>query len=307
MSQSVSTQIHSDPDIEKAFKLPASARYFNVSVLWIFYYTHIIKALYRIKIRHEAVTLISFLFGVAAGVMLLRPGYLSLVFAALFIHLKDLFDACDGSLARLQGRTNRIARFLDSLCDFAAITWMIVALAVRLYPSHGVEVFFLAALAWLSLFVQCSYFNYYLVAYTKLHGSTNVRHDERPTSRDKGLYSDSWKRHLLIVFQYLYKMVYGWQDRLIAAVDGGSVRRIYKRASFQLEDRERCEWYGDKRLLTLNTPLCFGTHLFILIVASLLSFPQLFLYTVLVAGNSYLLFNYFYRLHRFSAKADGEK
>ncbi len=298
MSQQISDQINRGPDLDKAFKLPKSARYFNVSVLWINYYTHIIKALYRIKIRHEAVTIISFLFGIAAGIMFLVEGYVALVIAAVFIHLKDLFDACDGSLARLRGQTNRIARFLDSLCDFSVITWMIAALAIRLFPSLGAGAIILAGFSWLSLFLQCSYFNYYLVAYTKLFGTTNVRHDESPTMEDRNVYSVAWKRNMLLFFQYIYKAVYGWQDRLIEAADARSIRRVYGRLPERLTESERNIWYGDKRLLTLNSPLCFGTHLFILIVASLLSSPEYFLYTVVAAGNGYLLFNYLYRMHR---------
>jgi phosphatidylglycerophosphate synthase len=300
MSPDSTSRSKHDPDLSKAFKLPKSARYFNVSVLWIYYYTHVIRALYRIKIRHEAVTLISFMFGVAAGIMLLDDGYRALVVAALFIHLKDLFDACDGSLARLRGQTNRIARFLDSLCDLLAITWIITALAVRLFPSHGPAVIALAAFCWLSLFLQCSYFNYYLVAYTKLFGKTNVRHDESPTAADKDIYSVAWKRYMLLFFQNVYNVVYGWQDRLVAAADESSIRRLYKRDPEQLTEAERRAWYGDRRLLTLNSPLCFGTHLFVLIIASLLSSPEFFLYAVATAGNGYLFFNYLYRLRRLS-------
>jgi phosphatidylglycerophosphate synthase len=303
MSQDSSSRSKQVPDIGKAFKLPETARYFNVSVLWIYYYTHVIRALYIIKIRHEAVTLISFSFGVAAGIMFLIDGYPALLVAALCIHLKDLFDACDGSLARLRGQTNRIARFLDSLCDLAAITWIITALAVRLFPSHGPAVIVLAGFSWVSLFLQCSYFNFYLVAYTKLFGRTNVRHDESPTAKDREIYSVAWKRYMLLFFQNVYKVVYGWQDSLVAAVDADSIRRLYNRSPEQLTESERRAWYGDRRLLTLNSPLCFGTHLFMLIIASLLSSPEFFLYAVVIAGNGYMVFNYLYRLRRLALQA----
>ena len=122
-------------DIEKAFKLPKEHRYFNISVLWIYYYTGIVRLLYRLNIRHEAVTLMSLMFGIAAGLFLLRPGYHSLLLSALFVHLKDIFDASDGSLARMKGQTNRIARFLDSLCDFAAEDIDEAMIADHLYTS----------------------------------------------------------------------------------------------------------------------------------------------------------------------------
>lgn len=278
-------------DMEKAFKLPKERRYFNVSVLWIFYYTRVIRVLYRLNVRHEAVTLASLMFGIAAGVFLLRPGYHNLLLCALFVHLKDIFDASDGSLARLKGQTNRIARFLDSLCDLAAITWLLAALAVRTYPQAGPAVVAIAAAAWGSIFMQCSYFNFYLVSYTKLYGTTNVRTDERATDGDAGAYARWWKRALLLSLQRIYAVMYGWQDRIVAAVDRTSFRRACGTAPEGQAGERFEQWYGDKRLMTLNSPLCFGTHLFIFIVCALLSRPEMFYYIVIFPGNALLLLN----------------
>lgn len=290
-------------DMERAFKLPKERRYFNISVLWIFYYTRVIRLLYRINIRHEAVTLLSLASGIAAGIFLLRPGYSNLVLFALFAHLKDVFDASDGSLARMKGQTNRIARFLDSLCDFVAISWLLAALAIRLYPQFGPAVIPVACAAWISIFLQCSYFNFYLVSYTKLYGATNVRTDERRTGEDKRLYGAGWKRILLFVLQRLYAAAYGWQDRLIATVDRASYRRAAGEHGADAWDgageHRRERWYGDAQLMTLASPLCFGTHLFIFIVCALLSYPGLLYYIVILPGNVLLVLNIYIRERRY--------
>jgi len=276
---------------DKIYKLPPKRRYFNVSVLWIFYYPYLVRLLYRLRVRHEAVTLTSLAFGLAGGLFILRPGYGNLLAAAICVHLKDLFDASDGSLARLQGTTNRIARFLDSLSDALAITWLLAALALRFYSEVGPAVIAEAAAAWLSIFLQCSYFNYYLVAYTRLVSETNVRLDERMTEEDRRLYAEATKRFLLAAFQRAYAAVYGWQDKLIAAVDRIALRRAWGLRPEELSPEQREAWYGDKRLLTLNSPLCFGTHLFILVLCLLLARPRLFYYIVIFAMNPFLALN----------------
>jgi hypothetical protein len=56
-------------------------------------------------------------------------------------------------------------------------------------------------------------------------------------------------------------------------------------------------WYGEKRLLTLDSPLCFGTHLFLL-MGSLLYRPEIFYYIVIFAGNVYLGASLAYRVLR---------
>jgi phosphatidylglycerophosphate synthase len=286
-------------DIEKAFKLRREHRYFNISVLWIWYFAWVVRALYRLRVRHEAVTLLSLGCGIAAGVFLIGPGYRSLLIAALFVHLKDVFDASDGSLARLTGRTNRIARFLDSLCDLAVITWLITAIAVRTYPQSGPRIVIAAAAAWGSVFMQCSYFNYYLVSYTGLFSAMNVRTDERRTDEDEAVYAVTWKRRLLRLLQAVYGAAYGWQDRIVAALDRSSFGRAIGGSAASAGAGALRTWYGDKRLMTLNSPLCFGTHLFLLILVLVLSHPAYFYYIVIFPGNAFLLFNVAYRERRF--------
>jgi hypothetical protein len=163
------------------------------------------------------------------------------------------------------------------------------------FPRPGLWTVAVLALGWISVFIQCSYFNFYLVSYVELFKGTNVRKDERLTDEDSNVYSVKWKRRLLLFLQTMYGYVYGWQDRIIIRLDRISLERTTGKSSEELLPGEKAAWYGNKRMMTLNSPLCFGTHLFILILAALVSRPVYFYYVVILIGNAFLVFNIYYR------------
>ena len=119
-------------DIEKSEKLPREHRYFNISVIWIFYFRAVIRVLYRLRIPHELVTAFSILSGILSAILFYYGIFIP---AAIALHLKDVFDACDGALARLTQRGHLIGRYVDSLGDFVSLT--LVMLAIGLAPHCG--------------------------------------------------------------------------------------------------------------------------------------------------------------------------
>jgi len=87
-------------DWSKAFKFNGAEKYFNISVIWIFYYPQAIKLFYYLRFHPHAVLFSSIISGIISAGLLWSDRFL---LSALFLHLKDIFDACDGSLARLTG------------------------------------------------------------------------------------------------------------------------------------------------------------------------------------------------------------
>ncbi|MCX6832837.1 MAG: CDP-alcohol phosphatidyltransferase family protein [candidate division Zixibacteria bacterium] len=145
-------------DLEKAEKIPVSRRYFNISVIWILYYRHVLRLLYWLRFPHELVTLASIGSGLLSAIMFYQG---KLIPAAILLHGKDVFDACDGSLARMTGRGHLIGRYLDSLGDFLVLTSVVIAIGLHAY-SLGQQHYLLWALAAVfSIFIQCSFFNFY--------------------------------------------------------------------------------------------------------------------------------------------------
>jgi phosphatidylserine synthase len=267
-------------DLEKSEKLPPNRRYFNISILWIFYFRHVIRLLYRLRIPHEAVTATSILFGIYSAYLFFNGMLLQ---AAVALHLKDVFDASDGALARLTGRGHLIGRYLDSLGDFLALTLVMAGIAV--HSSQGGQDIYLfwGTLAILSTFIQCSFFNYYQLAYVEALGikTLSSRRDERRRRDLDGRVCPRAGRIVLALLRFSYIIIYSWQDRFVAAVDdslGGKARGISPKAR-----------YGNRMLMTMQSALCFGTHIFIIICFALAGKPHLSLVFIGTFMNLYLL------------------
>jgi phosphatidylglycerophosphate synthase len=261
-------------------KLPPRSRYLNVSVIWIFYYPQVIRVLFALGVRHEVVTGLSIASGLAAaGLIASTSSYLGLLLAALLVHGKDLFDACDGALARLTGTGHRTGRFLDTIGDGIAFTALIAALAIR--ETHSgttpTTVLLWSAAAWLSLFLQCSYFNYYQLHYTaRVGGSTASRLDEHDTATEGPF---------LRMLVRIYCWWFAWQDQLIARWDERARRLVA--VGGDVNDALCERWFTDRRFLIANSPLCYGTHAFVLMLCLVVDRPGWFFPAVVVVMNMY--------------------
>ncbi len=277
-------------DLERAHKIPASRRYFNISVIWIFYRSAVLRLLYWLRIPHELVTLASIGSGLVAALMFYQG---RLIPAAILLHLKDVLDACDGGLARLTGRGHLIGRYLDSLGDFLVLTTVVTAIALRAGTAGQSYYLVWGAGALLSIFIQCSFFNFYQIAYVEQCdvASLGSRRDEVNRDDLDTAVRSGPARLLLKLLRFAYIVVYSWQDRLVAAADNA----LLKRCTGCVKD----DWYGDKKLMVLQSPLCFGTHIFILIVSALLGRPQYGLVFIVTAMNLYLLLVLYYRKNHF--------
>ncbi len=266
--------------LEKSEKLPKEHRYFNISVIWIFYYRVVLRVLYYLKIPHEVVTGLSITCGlVSAGEFY----YGHFILAAILLHFKDIFDACDGALARLTGRGHLVGRYLDSLGDFLVLSAVVWAIAIRTMPTGTLHFAIWAAAAQLSIFIQCSFFNFYQLAYLEQHESDRLISKKDEVHRnDLNVKNRSLLyRFILGFFRVLYIVIYSWQDKFVARVDRLALRLSGK--------RDRAEWYGSKVLMTLVSPLCFGTHIFIIIACTLLGHPEIPLKIIIIFMNLYLI------------------
>lgn len=279
-------------DWEKAEKLPTAHRYVNISVFWIFYFRSVIKILYRLRVPHELVTALSIVCGVLAAMMYYDSRY---VLAAIALHFKDIFDACDGSLARLTGRGHLIGRYLDSVGDFFTITLVVMAIALSAGQPGSHTYVFWGVAAVLSIFIQCSFFNYYQLAYLEIYGVDRLLSRRDETSRDD-LASSSRSKAAGVLLSFLhlcYIVIYSWQDRLVAAVDRSMLKRagVFERT-----------WYGDKLMMIPQSALCFGTHIFVMIAFSIAGRPQYSLIFISTVMNIFLVSLLLIRAYRLRLK-----
>ncbi len=270
---------HAAVDFDSIHKLPRGWRYFNISVLWIFYYEWVIRLLHRIRLRHEVVTTLSILSGLAGSWAIVRADSLgTFAVAAILVHAKDVFDACDGALARLTGTGHRLGRFLDTIGDGVVFTAWIAACWLRaagdgMTPTVAV---IWGVATWLSLFLQCSYFNFHQLHYIRIAGTgLTSRLDEREEA----------SRGVVSALAGLYDLWFGWQDRLIARLDSWQRRSVVMAAD--MSDPRSTQWYGHRGFMVANSALCFGTHAFILVVCLLFQSPFWFVPMVTIGMNIY--------------------
>lgn len=271
---------------EKAEKLPREHRYFNISVLWIFYYRWILRLFYIFRIPHEIITLMSICSGLVSAYYFYTQ---QLIPAAILLHFKDIFDACDGALARLTGRGHLIGRYLDSLGDFLVLTAVMIAIGIKATAIMGDWRLFWIVLAILSIFLQCSFFNYYQLAYLEVYGVARLlsRQDEiarKDISFNKYNYAS---RIILILLRAFYAIIYGWQDKLVKYID--------ERFCNSSGNKSPAIRYGSQKLMVMLSPLCFGTHIFVIIVFTIIGKPPYSLVFIGTIMNIYLLFLLRYR------------
>ena len=207
------------------------------------------------------------LVGAAAATLFAFDRWLPL--AGLLLLVKSALDAADGSLARARRRPSRVGRFLDSVCDFMVTVMVFCGIAFANWRTHrDASVWPLAASAILGATLQCSVFSYYYVRY---RGQTGGDGTSRIRETVEGDTSDN-PTAFAILFQ-LYRLIYGWQDSLMAAID----QRLAPNAPVP------------RGFLTATTVLGLGTQLLVVAVCALLGRPVITLWLFVSLFNLYWL------------------
>ncbi|HLF28080.1 MAG TPA: CDP-alcohol phosphatidyltransferase family protein [Anaerolineae bacterium] len=229
------------------------------------------------------ITLTYTALGFAAGALYATGDPTNIAIAGALLIIKSFLDAIDGSLARARKRPSRVGRFLDSVCDYfvnAAILLGIgSAMSARIGSSWpiGLALLTLEVLTW-----HGTTFNYYYVVYRHMTGGDITsqvaeRSDERYP----------WDNPAALRILYtLYRLIYGWQDRWLAAVD----RRVTRDPNSSI--------YRDKRLLTLTTAMGLGFQLLLFAVLSWLGQPEWIFGLILGPYNIYWFGLMIYRRHK---------
>lgn len=281
---------------ESAEKFSPAKDFFDVSTIWSKEPTAIIiKWIYHTPVTPHQVTIAAFLFGIGAAWCLAQQEYLFLFLGALFVQIKNILDTVDGHLARVRNRPSRIGRFLDSITDFLTNLALFAAIAFHLdslYSAAGIWI--LASVAFLSSTLQCSYFVFYTMSYThSINRETMSRVDESIQDEDRAVYSNPFKQNILMLFQKLFQLFYGWQDRIMIKIDQWSMKKFEKKP---------LDWYHNKKFLTMTSWLALGMQLFFISFFALFDQLYFYLWFVILAGNFYWLFLIFYRMKGISWK-----
>ncbi len=275
-----------------ARKLPSGAQFLDLSdyarplAVWI------ARRLRDTSVTAPDVTAVWGVIGMLAAFCYGVGGFQYALAGTLALQLKNVLDAVDGSLARLQSRPSRVGRFLDSIGDAIIAAALAVALAVAVARERPVlYAIGLSAAALLLGLLQGSVYNFYYVRFrSRRGGDTTSRVKEQLTQYDEVHYEDrplalALLRHLIVA----YNWIYGWQDVLVQRIDAWAVRPLTASG----RDEEADALRDDQVLLTALSALGPGLQIFILNLYTLAGYRrlefglELFLWTVALGGTLY--------------------
>jgi phosphatidylglycerophosphate synthase len=249
------------------------------------------------------VTFSYLLIGLFAAYFFSLGEYWPVLVGAFLIQIKNILDGADGSLARARNKTSRIGRFLDTNSDFVVNLAVYFAIAIGVSSAgHNQSgllsqqmIFWLAGGALLFGMIQCSYFNYYYVAYRRITGGdTTSRTDERRLEKGSG----SKKQEVFLwILHKFYLGVYGWQDwfvgKIVRSVECLPAGEVGRMRSTELRtpnsDPELVSERIPKGFMTFVTFLGLGTQILFINIFSLMGKPEWFFYFILGPCNIYLL------------------
>lgn len=274
---------------DRASKFTAKDRFFDINYVWTPGLSWVVEKLYYTSVRPETIVVLSLVAGALSGWLYAKGDYLFSLLGILFIQLKNYLDTVDGHIARAKGIASRFGRFLDSLADALAYLFLFTGIAVNLASGGlGYGVYFLSYATMLTGFLLCSVYCFYLVSYkTQLSGIGINRVDESVGEDEKEDYGKDLSGRCLLIMHHLYLLIYGWQDKIVAAMDKKSLEKAGAHNLHLNEGSLKQIWYTDKRFLSSVAPLCFGTQIMLLSIFTVFDNLYGYLWFLIVAGNGY--------------------
>ncbi len=229
----------------------------------------LVSVLLKTHVSPIHITLAFTVVGLAAALLFAMDRWLWV--AGLFLLVKSALDGADGSLARARGMPSRVGRFLDSVCDFFVNLAVFFGIAIGEIQRGSSPALVLVALAALiSSMLQVSLYNRFYVLYRAQAGGDQTSHVTEASAGGYPGDNPEWLRWLFAA----YRVIYGWQDVLVAYLD---------------ETLAPHQPPLSARFLSLASILGLGTQLLVIAVCAFLGAPILSLLLFLTAFNSYAL------------------
>lgn len=224
----------------------------------------LVRVLLPLRVPPVAVLLSNVVAGLAATVAILRG---ELVVAALLLQVKTVLDNADGQLAREDGRTTALGRYLDTEADFVVNAVVFAALA----RETGEPL--LSFLGFCALVLVLSADFNARVLYRRVRGEDVVT---QPSARREGSVAHALAR--------LYSVVFGPQDRALQAVSRGRLDRVLAGVSDPEVERRATLAYHDRGTVAVLANFGLSTQLVALGICLAFGAPMVYLGLVLACA-----------------------
>ncbi len=239
-----------------------------------------VKTVHRTPITPNQVTLLSIVSGFVAGVFYRDGVALSFLWGGLWLAVANIMDCADGQLARMQGSGTPFGRVVDGVADYVISIVVFVGLGIGLTRMTGsADMWYLVIAAGLSAGLQALSFDFIQQQYlSAVRGERPALDRElgrvdaelgQPGERSRAPFRRFGLR--------LYRNYLSLQRRIFsghrAAVSRspGEYRQIY---------RSGMRWW---------TLMGSTTNRSVLILFSLLGYPEIYCWCTVIAGNVFLI------------------
>ena len=229
-------------------------------------------------VHPNVVTILSIFLGLAAGVMFYFEGLTYSLIGIGLLVWANLYDSCDGQLARMTGKKTRWGRILDG---FAGDVWFFAiyaAICLRLMPVWGIWIWLLCTFAgFICHGKQCQLADYYRnihLFFLKGESGSELDNAAKLTQEFQSL---SWKKDgAWKLFLFFYRNYTKSQEALTPAFQrfqSALKQRFPSALPQQLRDDFRA---GSLPLMKWANILTFNTRAIVLYIAILVGEPWIY-------------------------------
>ena len=235
----------------------------------------------KTKITPNHITIISFIFGVTAGVMLALCNHV-LAFIALLLMV--IFDCADGQLARLTGRSSKIGKILDVTADILSYFSFFTGVAVYRYTLTGnFNEFYFIPLSFLAITLNIIFYDqfknqYIRYVYTDYHEKLEaLEHLKEEYRNEKNPFF--WLARVIYFAFYLAETKVIYLGSLLALKKHKRVYDINNEIDKETSAQYKKHFFFMTRLWSL---LGTGTHYFLMLVCLSLGYCEFLLYIFII-------------------------
>jgi CDP-alcohol phosphatidyltransferase family protein len=230
-------------------------------------------------IHPNVVTILSIILGVAAGVCFYFEDIRITLLGIFLLVWANLYDSCDGQLARMTGKKTRLGRVLDGFAGDAWFFSIYFFICLRLSPRWGIWIWLLAAVSGLICHAkQCQLADYYRnihLFFLKGVSGSELDNADKLTNEFQGL---SWKRDFLWkLFLFFYRDYTRSQEKLTPNFQSLS-KALKKKFGNEVLPQALCDDFrkGSLPLMKWTNILTFNTRAIVLYLVLLLGQPWLY-------------------------------
>ena len=246
----------------------------------------------RFNVHPNVVTVLSLIWGAAAGVMFYYPDLVHTCIGILLLVWANIYDSTDGQMARMTGKKTRWGRILDG---FAGDVWFFTIyffICLRLTPVWGVWIWLMAAVSGFVCHArQCQLADYYRnvhLYFLKGESGSELDSYERLREEFRAL---PWRGNLVWkVFLFSYGNYTRTQEQMTPAFQAlkrALAARFGRRLPMRLRDDFRA---GSLPLMKYANILTFNSRAIFLYAVLLLGVPWVYFVFELTVMNVLLLY-----------------